>query len=358
MQKEVQKQNKIKTQSKTKKIIRDALLKIDNLVNNLGHDSAEINSKRLVHIIKYTFGELFNVHYEYTYEELIEKFETIDKKLSSISVAIKELKIKIDDTFIDEKNNPKLKEKIDEYEEKLLKEYQLEKFYNQLKSILSHEDLKELIQVLLQNISKIEYADEKITNDQLTDIIDKFKWILNKILSFEETEEKKKKLNFIGRILQIIGLHHREESKPKIEEPELAIKQKEESDKSIVSIKIKAEQLKTEKEPKTEELKPEVRKEAIKIEPKIKEDITKTAIKESGQSKIVQTPKHMLQITKIINQTIEELDKGNKYGAKKKYLKALNVYKKLRIEEKEQIYRQLLQVYHSILTFDINSIKK
>lgn len=317
----MQHQDKKRIQDRIRKVITDAFLKIDTLLSNFSENKPEANAKRFFHIVKYTFGELFNIHYEYTYEELIEKLTTLNRKLSSISAAIKELKTKIDDTFIDEKNNPRLKEKIDELEEKLLKEHQLEKFYTKLKSILSHENLNELIKELSHNISSLEYGNEKISNEELTGLINKFKLILDKILSFEEIQEKKQKKNFFAWFLHFFGLRHEENVKPKIEEPELAPK------------------LDTSKQPQT--------KKKEEVAPK-KEILQKTE----------QISQKILEILELIEQTKQSMNKGNIHKAKKQYLKILNIYKKLKLEEKEQTYRQLLQLYHSLINFDSNAQKK
>lgn len=331
MKKEVQKQDKKKEQNRTKQIITESLIKIDNLLNKFNENKPGINSKKFFNIVKNTLGDLFNIYYEFTYEELIYKINNIDKKLNSISSAIKELKIKVDNTFIDEKDNPNLKGKIDELEEKLRKEYALQKSYIKLNSMLYYENLNELIKELSQEISEIEYGSQEISNEKIMKLADKFKLILDKIVSFEETQDKKKKKHFFLRFLGF-GHEKKEDKKNKIEEPELAAKSK----KDEIQEKL-----------------PETKKELTEKPHEINKDALETKKKDEIQIKKLSVDKNITKILQLIEQIKHILEKGKMNAAKQKYLQALSLYKKLKVEEKEGIYRHLLQLYHSISNFKL-----
>jgi hypothetical protein len=314
MKKEEKEQIKKKPEDKLRRITVETFAKLDSFLTGFNENKPEVNSGKFVHIAKLAFGDMFNIQCEYTYEELIDRIENIDKRISSISTSITDLKKQIDNAFINEKNNPQLKEKIDELEGKLLKEYVLENFYKQLKNVLCHENVSEIIKDLVKNLSMIEYSNEKYSNDKLSELINKFKMVLNKILDFNQIEQKKKKQKFISRLLRLIGLKNEEKDiKSTIKEPELAAEKK--------------------------------------INDKPKNYVSANIVIKKGvpQLTVAHPSKQVAEVFELINSIKKDMDKKNISKAKKKYLRALRLYKGLDNEGKEQTYKSLLQMYHSLI---------
>ena len=58
--------------------------------------------------------------------------------------------------------------------------------------------------------------------------------------------------------------------------------------------------------------------------------------------------KDTIKIQKSFDQIKRFIKKENIKAAKQEYLKALELYKRLKIDKKEEIYKQLLNLYHKI----------
>jgi len=356
----MQKEEKKKEETKTNQIITNSILKIDDLRKKINENKSDVNAKKFFQIVKSTFGNIFGIHYQYTYEELLEKLNTIDRKLRSISFAIERLKDKIDNTFSEEKDNPNLKEKIDEFEEKLRKEYDIQKFYMKLKSILSHQDIFDKTNELSQKISELEYSNQEITNAKITQLMDTFMTILHKIMDLEKVREKKKKK---GLFVLLFGSKKQKVEKIKIEEPELTLKPIKNippPKQKLVPKTIKSKEKLTLKPTKPKEKIAQMPKERI---PDTKKDVINLpkVIEKRDDKNIVKrlpTYKKVMRITRFIDQIKEMVNKNEISKAKYKYLKLLKFYKKLTTEEKEDVYRQLLQLYHSIIHADMSILQK
>jgi hypothetical protein len=308
MGKEVRKTYNINVEA----ILKESLKNSDDILNDVQEKKAEENAKLFFNLIKHSFGQLFDIRYQYTFEELIQKLSTITVKLESILKVIEHLKNKVDNTFVEEKDNPQLKAKIDVLEEKLAREYRLQEFYNKINSLLNHEGIRDLITSLSQKISEMEYGNEEITNEKITTLIQDYKEIINKILSYEETKDEHKKRNIFRWLADLFKGKKLRALEPSILiiEPELApkVKEKKQEEKFIAPKEVKIV-----KEPEHIELK-----------------VSRSAKK----------------LKSIIIQINDEASKKNILLAKREYLKALQEYKKLTVPEKEEVYRELLKIYH------------
>ena len=87
----------------------------------------------------------------------------------------------------------------------------------------------------------------------------------------------------------------------------------------------------------------------------VKENIKDNAKKPLGKppeiNKDLETKaygKDTIKIKKSFEQIKRFIKKENVNAAKQEYLKALELYKRLKIDKKEEIYKQLLKLYHTI----------
>jgi hypothetical protein len=394
MQKEVQENNS----AKTEKLVNEAIQQLDNLTNNLQANKPEENARSFFKIAKSTFGKLFDIRHQYTYEELVNKLETIDRKLKSISFAIEQIKKNIDEVFTEEKDNPNLKEKVDQLEENLRKEYSKEHFYANLKTLLSRDNLKSMIKRLSHEISEMEYSDDPIKPEKLANSVDLFREIMQKIDVIEETEDFKK-AGFFHRLMVAFGFRkepkmpvqskkeeppkpplppkfdHKQESvvQPKLaEKPEKPESPEKKAEEKIHRIEKEIETSKPEDLPEKYPKLPERPKKPAKIDEKQKnfsekQEIRKKPEKEpekipqkESKSDMVKLPeihtgsqkpisKIPRKMSKLLDHTQRLIDRKDIINAKQYYMKALKYYSKLSAGQKEDLYRELRKLYHGII---------
>lgn len=166
-----------------KKEIRNSILKrIEKVKEYTLENNMDYAFEYFFNTVKAAFAEIFDINFQFTFEELNYKLNNFDKSLQEINKRINSIKNKIKEKQKQSKKAKKdlktAKKIIQNLNSELNREIEKEKEYIRLNTILLNNNLKETIFSFSQRLSEVKYSQIPISKEELTIFIRLFENIV------------------------------------------------------------------------------------------------------------------------------------------------------------------------------------
>lgn len=183
----------------------------------------------LTSIIKKTFGSIFFIEYNYTFEELIFKIKRFDKECENIFKKIDNLNEQKEDFILKSKKNKKDKDFLSKFENLNKKIESENNTYNSCRLIsktLEGGELKNKIVSFCDRLSVLKFSSQEVSKKEFTKIVFDFLWIVNQLHHPYASEKGAGLLEKIEhKIDKVFRLSDKQKDSVQISElPELIIK--------------------------------------------------------------------------------------------------------------------------------------
>lgn len=159
----------------------------------LSEHKVDYAAEQFFNTVRLTFATIFDINFQFTFEELIHKLNHMEDSLEEIDAKIKEIKKKIEAEYTKKKKTgiKALKRKIKELNQDLNQELKKEKELARLNQTLLENNFKEQLISFSRELSEMKYSEDNITEQKLISLIKRFEGIIDRIYHKESVVEKK-----------------------------------------------------------------------------------------------------------------------------------------------------------------------
>lgn len=197
--------------------IKNSILKRIDETEDLLENMTDYTFEYFFNTVRATFAEIFDIDFQFTFEELIYKLNNIDKSLHEINKRIDEIKKKIKEANHKKpkRSSKKTEETIKKLDIMLNQEMDREKKYIHLNSVLLDSNFKTTVFLFSQRFSNMRYSNTPASKEELSALIGAFKQIVYYVI-VPGAEEIKKNTFFMRSIFGKLSVFFKRDKVSKI----------------------------------------------------------------------------------------------------------------------------------------------
>jgi len=166
---------------------------IQKIKKYISEKRLEYATQQFFNTVRLALASIFDIDYQFTYEELVYKIEHMEESLNKADKKIREIKKKIDEEYAQKKKKSVkvLRKTIKSLNAELDTELDKQQEYMRINRVLLEKNYRDVVTKFIKEISDLKYSQKKIPRKEILSLIKEFENISHKILELQKEITKK-----------------------------------------------------------------------------------------------------------------------------------------------------------------------